>query len=386
MRVPHDLPELATARVLTPGGPYLAGDTLSLAFSEPTVARLALHGRDFVAEDGSGGDGFVPEAIAVVMLKAAGPFAVDDVVTLSFVDPTIARIHPSTHRTPARRIDVAPHEPTPEQRASQRALPQRSTPPPSTPRPSAAGAAQPPPLPRDAEPPERAPEADGRSRGVRVRLDWNPERVRRFVQIVDKLFTVDRLGWYRHALVLRLLVPDQIGCADPAAELEAMRHLRELRAASVETLGKPLLAAFMPNFTVTPEWLDSLDRPTAAKALAGLRDAILPHLEDGLSITEGEREPGWTVGIVERSTFLAAPAGSVEALLPVFVAAVATDTQLTERLTEYRGTLLELFGQTAQSADAVRLNGMAQPNHSLDDRLWQLVGAVQATSARLAAV
>jgi hypothetical protein len=385
MRVPHDLPELATARVLTPGGPYLAGDTLSLAFSVPTVARLALHGRDFVAQDEFGGEGFVPEAIAVVLLKAAGPFAMDDVVTLSFIDPSIARVHPGSHRTHERRSEVAPHEPAPEQRASQPPLSQRSVPRPSTPRPPATRAAPPASLPRDTRPPKGA-EAEGRPRGVRVRLDWNPERARRFVQIVDKLFTVDRLGWYRHALVMRLLVPDEIGCADATAELEATRHLRDLRAASVETLGKPLLAAFMPNFTVSAEWLDSLDRPAAAKALAGLRDTILPHLEDGLSIAEGEREPGWTVGIVERSTFLAAPAGSVEALLPVFVAGIAADTQLTERLTEYRETLLELFAQTAQSADAVRLNAMAQPNHSLDDRLWQLVGTVQTTSVGLAAV
>ena len=54
---------------------------------------------------------------------------------------------------------------------------------------------------RKAADPTRASDA-----GVSVRLDWSGERLRRFVAVVDKLFTIDRLGWYRHALAMRLLI------------------------------------------------------------------------------------------------------------------------------------------------------------------------------------
>ncbi|GAC1442294.1 MAG: hypothetical protein NVS2B8_18400 [Vulcanimicrobiaceae bacterium] len=212
--------------------------------------------------------------------------------------------------------------------------------------------------------------------GVEVRLEWTPERVRRFVTVVDKLFTVERLGWYRHVLAMRLLVPDRITCGDGPTDLEATRHLHALRAASVETLGKPLLGAFMPNFTVTPDWLESIDSAAAARALAGVRDAIEPFVTaDGGALVASD-EPRWTVGRIDRGDVDRAPGASVEAFMPLLVASVSEHAELTERFEAYRHSLIEVFAQTARSTEPVRLGAMTQPNHSLDDRLWHLVGTI----------
>jgi hypothetical protein len=219
--------------------------------------------------------------------------------------------------------------------------------------------------------------------GVRVRLDWNRDRVRRFVQVVDKLFTVDRLGWYRHVFAMRLLVPDIVVCGEAQTDVEALRHLHALRAASIETLGRPLLAAFMPNFAVNEEWLDSLDRPGAARALAGLRDALLPLANEN-PIAAAELEPSWTVAAIGKRELGAASAANVEALLPLFIPYASPVDVLTEKLAGYRTSLIDIFGQTALSASAVRLNLMAEPNHTLDDRLSQLARAVNETFGGLA--
>ena len=209
--------------------------------------------------------------------------------------------------------------------------------------------------------------------------------MRRFVQVADKLFTVDRLGWYRHAFAMRLLVPDTITCGAPDADAAASLHLRALRSAALETLGRPLIAAFMPTFAVTPEWLDTIDSAEAARALSGLRAAIAPHVSDEPRVAPGD-DPASTYGVVRESELRASPATSVEALLPLLVANVSVYDDVTERLTSYRQALSELFGATAQSAETVRLGQMAQPNHTLDDRLWQLVGAVGERFGGLAAV
>jgi hypothetical protein len=379
MRVPTDLPEIALARVRTAGAPYRAGDTLSLAFTSTAVARLTLHERELAPDDRLGGDTFVPETIAVEVLRAAGPFAAGEKLMLSFVDPRVARIH---HLEPGARrsFDLPARDGASEPAAHAQKPPESAGGTPAVPSTRLAVASAP------TAPLRGAPSTEFQTQGVRIRLDWNADRVHRFVQLADKLFTVDRLGWYRHAFAMRLLVPDDISLADPEAEREARRHLRELRASAVETLGRPLLAAFMPSFVVTPEWLDSLDLPAAARALAGLRDAILPHLDDAPLDPDPAFGLASSVGVVERATFLAAPAGSVEALLPAFIATMSADEPLAARLSEYRRVLLELFGQTAQSAEAVRLKQMAQPNHVLDDRLWHLVGAVQAAFGKLTAV
>ena len=210
--------------------------------------------------------------------------------------------------------------------------------------------------------------------GVHVRLHWSGERVRRFMGVVDKLFTVGRLGWYRHTLAMRLLVPDEVTCYDALGDVEAMRHLHALRAAAVETLGRPLLTAFMPNFSVSAQWLATIDSIAAVQALAGLRDAIVPYVDDEATVPA--LEASWTVGAVERRELLGASAASVEALLPVLIPTTSPHVVLTQRLCEYRRMLIDVFGQTARSAEIVRVNAMAQTNHALDDRLWQLVGAV----------
>ncbi len=461
--LPGDLPELVIVRVLTAGGPYRVGDALSVAFVTPTIGRLVAHAPADVARI-CGSLASIPEIISVCVTHAAPPYARDAVLTLSFVDPGVARIHPAVQKisdtvdvpdarhargselhegsavTPElrgwsasaarqsnfdRSGDVSPAEPA--KNGNGLAVPYLADAENSVAAFSAAhdivGGCAPTPIATTVEPaanqpseaascernaisenstnrhtPDAAASADrmasesadygagndGRGQranaqvalaGVRVRLHWNPDRVRRFVQVVDKLFTVDRLGWHRHAFAMRLLVPDEITCGDAVSDAEATRHLVALRAAAVETLGRPMLAAFMPNFTVTPEWLDSLDSPAAARALAGLREAIVVHVVDGV-VPSLPVDAFVTTGVVERRELLRQPGSIIESVLPILVADRAADPLLCQRLRDYRRTLIDVFGQTAKSPEAVRINQMAQPNHALDDRLWQLVGVV----------
>ena len=398
MRPTRPLPNIAIVRVLTSGGPYRTLELLSLAFVEPTVGRLVAHAPnadDPVPND----DALVPESISVLVVHAAQPYAAGLVLTLSFVDPGIARIHaPASDGVPPRAMTV-PQLTTEPLRSTVVASPPPGNEVTTDVRETARDVS---PIdtharfdpmlllgeePVDHETFEDAiarfaraePASHGRDTrvcGVEVRLEWTSERARRFTTVVDKLFTVERLGWYRHVLAMRLLVPDIVSCGDAPSDLEAMRHLHALRAASVETLGRPLIAAFMPSFVITPEWLASIDSVSAARALAGLRDAIAPFVTDlgpPLAANDGAT---WTFGRVDRHEFEIAPAASVEALLPIFIANVSAHPLVTERLSDYRRTLIDVFSQTARSAEAVRLGAMAQPNHSLDDRLWQLVGTV----------
>jgi hypothetical protein len=525
------VPELALARVVTAGGPYRPGDEISLAFMTPTVSRLVAHDAELRAKCAYVGNALIPEMISVLITHAAAPYEPGDVLTLSFVDPRVARVYtraehsvtvagsastnpslpltndaagatglaisdvaedlqtapavldrtdsdspkrngaqPGTSgsdrdnaRTQtratgldsssapanARETDTSDHD------VSATAETGRTTAAPSDddashgtgdslaqPGTSDRDAASDPgdprarrgasagdasdsiharttvatggsdrayaaddagtaskPLragermtlaadavlglerrpdvvdPRTVDYAERRETADRRGAGISLRLDWNQERLRRFVQVVDKLFTIDRLGWYRHSLAMRLLIPDEIASDDTLANVEAMRHLHALRAAAVESLGKPLLAACMPGFRITSEWLESLESSREARAIAGLRDALLPYASDDESIQAPPADATFTLGTLGRRQLLAESATSVEAFLPLLIATVSHDAALSARLSEYRRLLVELFAQTARAGEPVRLHQMAQPNHSLDDRLWQLVGA-----------
>ena len=131
----------------------------------------------------------------------------------------------------------------------------------------------------------------------------------------------------------------------------------------------------MPNFTVTSEWLQTIEGAGEARAIAGLRDALLPYVEDEGMAPAPEADTACTVGTIARHELLALGALSVDAFLPILIPAASHDAALTRCLLSYRQLLIELFGQTARCGELVRLNQMAQPNHSLDDRLWQLAGA-----------
>jgi len=351
MELPADLPHLAIVRVLTSGGPYAAGDAVAVAFSSPTVGRLARCRGAGTPEAEAPSTALLPETISAKIELAAGPYQAGDLLTLSFVDPRVARLHPMLHST---KPDVTREFGESPLCALTPAMSLRGESPAITP-----------PL----------PVAHQGSPGVGTRLSWERDRAQRFVQVCDKLFTVDRLGWYRHALVMRLLIPDEVTCGDANADREAMESLRVLRRAAVETLGRPLLAAFMPNFSVTAEWLDTLDDPATAGAVATLRAVIGDRTNDAAPRADlGDGSS--THGAIARSELGAAPTSTIEAFLPLLIAHIGTSDAVTERLTAYRSTLIELFGQTARSAEAVRLTQMAQPNHILDDRLWQLVGVV----------
>jgi hypothetical protein len=358
-----DVPELAIVRALTAGGPFAEGDRISVAFTNPTIGRLVPHGRDDVAGHARQVTGtLLPETISAEVESPAGPYERDDILTLSFVDPSFARIHAAARADRRQIADPPIGIPTVPPAEI------RITPPMAEIRAAT-------PLPQSANLARQAKGGATLARGVRFSLSWSDDRVRRFVQVTDKLFTVDRLGWYRHAFVMRLLVPDEISCGDPAADAEAARYLRTLRSASLETLGRPLIAAFMPAFSVTPDWLDTIDSPDAAKALVGLRDAIAPFASHDAADC-GPDDATRTCGSVSTGDLQRAPASSVEALLPFLIANVSAFDDVTERLTTYRQALVDLFGGTAQSAETVRLGQMAQPNHTLDDRLWLLVGTV----------
>ncbi len=401
MRTMPTLPHLAVLAVLSPGGPYRMGDVISLAFVEPTVGRLVSHGAvTSVYETPEAA--VVPESISARVIRAAGPYRVGATLTLSFVDPTIARMleyAPAIDEEAPPAVSAPRTYPPESVSATVRAIAADAQPLTEAPVRAAERSAIVWNAPVEAEPMRDEPVVANEAKvplafvergtpvrapsilplgGVTVHLHWTSERVRRFVTVVDKLFTVERLGWYRHVLAMRLLVPDRIAFSDSASELEAMRHVHALRAASVETLGRPMLAAFMPNFTVTPDWLESIDSPPVARALAGIREAIEPFVTDDLGAEAEPIDDTWTVGRVVRDDLSRAPA-SVESLLPILIASFATHPDLRARLVAYRRTLIDVFAQTAQSAEAVRLGAMTQPNHSLDDRLWQLVGTLGET-------
>jgi hypothetical protein len=405
------VPGLMIADVLTAGGPYRAGEALSIAFAEPTVGRLVRH--DDLGDAPLEASGIVPQTISIRVTIAAEPYGTGDVLTLSFLDPRFARIHaaprtelpagpataagaPAPVASPIRQDAPLPEvAPTPERA-------------PGTEMPSANGravveaplasAAEPQPMPKTTGQPDRAdgragaartqsraitptangtpPGFDATGSGVRLALDWGPVRARRFVAVVDKLFTVDRLGWYRHVIAMRLLVPDRISCGDEEATRSAGQHLRALRAATTETLGRPLLAAFMPNFSVTPEWLAAIETGAIAQALDELRDAILPLIKDTAAAASDFKFAETTSWAILQERDITAAAAGADAFIATLVPAHACDAAFTEHLEAYRSSLVDAFAQTARSLEAIRLGRMAEPNHVLDDRLWQLTGFV----------
>jgi len=341
----RDVPEILLVRVLAACGPYAQGDHLAVAYNAPDVGRIATH--EPTQADVPAAPGVpIPMAVQVVVTLGAEPYAAGDVLALWFVDPRfarIARVRAATHHSGSEAGPVAAADPGP--------APADSVPSPAV-----------------AQPPESAL--------AMVRLHWGGDRVRRFVQVVDRLFTVDRLGWYRHALAMRLLVPDEIRCGDPTLDPPAGAALQALRDAAVETMGGPLLEAFMPNFSVTAEWLDTLDAPAGARSLAQLRRTIESIEAGRVCALELVPEPDCTVGGIAAGDLAATADLCLDAALPVFIPCRSIFPDVSERLAAYRRALIDLFGQTARSAKLVRLTQMAEPCHALDDRLWHLVGTI----------
>jgi len=210
--------------------------------------------------------------------------------------------------------------------------------------------------------------------GLLLRSQWSDDRARRVAQVTTRLFAIDRLGWFRHALAIRLLLADEIACGDPAVERDAIRHLHAVRTAATEALGRPLLAASMPNFAVSAAWLESIETPATARALAGLRKAIETSATDDRP--PAPREPRRSLGAIGRSELAAAPAGSVDALLPLLVTTEFASDDVTTAARAYRHEALDAFAQVADASEAVRLNAMARANRALDDRLSVLVRTI----------
>jgi hypothetical protein len=329
---------------------------------DPDLGRLCRHAEgepDLSAPRGASGP-IVPDAIFVALLTAAPPYGLGEVLGLSFVDPTVARIQTIPTSTPASSYEK--NEPVAETPAG----------------PEIVG------VPAPSETPDAiAPVAALSGQGVRVRLEWTPARVARFASLVDKLFAVDRLGWYRHVLAVRLLLPDELTLVASDANEEAARRLRSLKMAATEALGTPLLAALMPNFSVDSEWLQSIETPALARSAADLRDFIRPHLDDQ-SPGDGVGTPRTNFGPIRAAELKANSAASVEAFLPLLVPGGPASDEVGRRLIDYRAALIELFGQTAHASLAVRTTRMTQANPALDDRLSALAGAVQQAAGQLA--
>jgi len=210
--------------------------------------------------------------------------------------------------------------------------------------------------------------------GLLLRSQWSDDRSRRVAQVTTRLFAIDRLGWFRHALAIRLLLADDIACGDQAVQRDAIRHLHAVRLAANEALGRPLLAASMPNFAVSAAWLESIETPATARALAGLRNAIETSATD--DPPPAPSEPRRSLGTIGRSELAAAPAGSVDALLPLLVTTEFASDDVTAAARAYRQEALDAFAQVADASEAVRLNAMARANRALDDRLSVLVRAI----------
>lgn len=340
-------PSLAIVRVIVAGGPFAENEVLSLAFVDPTLARVVSH---CVSSEPVGYERdtyAVPEVVAVSVLAGDGPYAAGEALTLAFVDPKRTRVfRPPSVTTPPSPVALA------------RVVALEITPPALV-----------------VTPPARGVAALGRTGELCLSLRWTPEDARRFIAMTDKLFTVDRLGWYRHSLAARLLVADTLRLPDARASLEANAQLETLRNCASEALGAPLLAVFMPHFTVDKAWLASLEPPSLARSIAALRATLAPHLCER-PVSEFS-DPAFLSGTILRAEWDGAPAASVEAFLALLIPQQAADANVTLRVGEYRAALLELFGQTAQTSPTVRLKTMTAANHVLDERLWNLAGALQ---------
>lgn len=378
---PVRFPDVAFVIVRTPGGPYRPGDVIALAFTEPSVGRLAVHMPERRIEPGAVLPALVPESMQVEVASSAGPYATGDRLLISFVDARFARIHragpgaPTSPGAPAnawsahRSDDGQPAAVGPERAA----IRPSTLPSGGTDRNGIWNAATSPNGSVGTAPSEAVP-----STGVHSTILWRGERAARFVRVVDKLFTVDRLGWYRHVLALRLLVPDELDTGNEAATSAAKAELLTLRGAAARTFGGPLLAACMPGFAVTREWLSELDDLDIVRSLAGIRDAVASFAGDDDGVPALALRPDRTVGFVSHSRLLEGSASS-ESALTALVPCWSSFEVLSSALLGYRAALSDAFAQTADAAEAVRMGAMTQPSHLLDDRLWQLVGAVGET-------
>lgn len=331
MHSPATLPQLSAARVLTSGGPYEAGALLSLAFVDPLVGRLVAHeARDEQWEVRPAA--IVPETISVVLLAAAPPYENGETIALSFIDPAIARIHRCATNESAPRAakpvsEIVRNETHPRVTAAQ---------------------------PRNS------------NMHVGLRLEWTTARVGRLLSLSEKLLALDRLGWYRHALAMRLLLPDEVILADAEANESAARQLRALKMAATEALGTPLLAALMPNFTLDEEWLRSIETPALARAAAALRDTLNEHANQGAPVPASSTQI--SIGSLSRTEIERAGNG-LDAFLATLIPCEGGAPDLAGCLRDYKAALLELFGQTSQASTTVRTTRLATPNPVLDERL-----------------
>jgi hypothetical protein len=336
------LPQLALLNVLSDGGPYRRDDKLSLAFSDAAICRVAAHydlGSRAKRPDAS----VVPDAILATFLISASPYERDETVVIAFIDPALGRI-----------VRIAP-----------------ASPPPPLAMPEPFDAIEQ--IAEQLEAPASQP-ASSRAASLLLLLRWSADDARRFIAVVDKLFTVDRLGWYRHTLALRLLLADAL-VLNGEVSTEAKRRLETVRTIAADALNAPLLSAFMPQFSIDAAWLDSIEPPSLGKAVAALRKCIEPYLcEDAADISGDD---AMLQGTILRREWDAASATSLDAFLPLLIPCNALDRTVAQRLLEYRTALLELFGQMAQTSRTVRLKQMTVSNHVLDERLWNLAGAFQ---------
>lgn len=344
--VHEELPAIAVLEVLEGGGPYEAGELLSLASTSARTGRLLAHKAH--QPQWTPGAAMIPEFVNVRVLGASGAFSNGDILGLSFVDPSAVRIHGNYGCVASPLVRLEPND---------------------TSIPTCAGMLD----------GDRSSSCRSLEPGVRVRAAWDSTRVRRFAQLIDRLFSVERLGWYRHTLTMRLLLPDRIVCANAGVSAEATRRLASLRSATAATLGAPLLAAFMPNFTVTPDWLQSFEDLATAKAVAALVEIIAPEVEGVCDENSAMIEE--TSGVINACEFHRAPAASVDALLPLLMPSSSKCTALSETLASYRRDLLELFAQAATSGEPVRFKQMSQPIPLLDDRLRALSEALRKSLA-----
>ncbi len=365
MDAESNVPELIVVRVVARGTPFEVGDDVSVAYTTPTMGRLVPHGVAIEHNDWDRYEAVVPDAFTGRVTIGSRIYGDGELLSFSFVDPRFARIH----RLRGDGDERIGERSTEEQRFDSEGTAQASI-----------LKSQ---IDYSVETPGVDPPADAGT-GVRVRMEWSIERARRFVQIVDKLFTVDRLGWYRHVLAMRLLVPDTIECSDSEASGLATNHLQMLRAAAIAALGRPLLAACMPAFTVTVEWLDTIETPEVTRALAGLRSAIVPFVCDDAHASPPPTGDLSAIGLLCRRDICGDAAASADAFLAMLVPYITADPLLSERLRTYREALSDMFAQTARTTDVVRLGRMSEPNHVLDDRLWQLTGVVGKTLGGLA--
>jgi len=342
------IPQLALVRVLTGGDPYRENDLLSLAFVDASLARLVSHGDTASVKPGAGTGLDVPETILVEVVTAADPHAKNDRLVLSFVDPSVARVFSGYQTVGQRSVNLeSSAEHASQSSPLEMALRERT-------------------VPINAI---RTPDARAILRFGR----WDEHEARRFIAVVDRLFTVDRLGWYRHALAMRLLLPDEIVLADSSLSANAMRCLEALRSGANDALNAPLLAAFMPHFKIDPAWLGSIETPAIVAAASGLRDL----LDRQTGIADPSASPSELDGTIGHDEWLRWGSAGGDTFLALLLPNRARHPSVAQRLGDYRAALVDLFGQMAQAPAAVRSSQMTQSNPLLDDRLWNLAGAFQ---------